>query len=146
MRSETSAGVKLFARVAAGISLKDLRGLVDEGKQTVGSGIVAIAGVSEDGKAGIAVGVTDDLTDAVRRRSNLVRMRAAMAMGGRGRRRAARHGAGRRTGRRKGGGGGRGRGPGHRGECRGGGRRIATAYGTSFDERRSVRISEGTMR
>ncbi|MEM7709952.1 MAG: DHHA1 domain-containing protein, partial [Pseudomonadota bacterium] len=76
------AGVKLFARVAEGISLKDLRGLVDEGKQAVGSGIVAIAGVSEDGKAGIAVGVTDDLTgrfNAV----DLVRI-GSQTMGGKG--------------------------------------------------------------
>ncbi len=75
-------GVKLFARVAEGISLKELRGLVDEGKAQVGSGIVAIAGVSEDGKAGIAVGVTDDLT-AQFNAVDLVRV-GSMAMGGKG--------------------------------------------------------------
>ena len=75
-------GVRLFARVAEGISLKDLRGLVDEGKQAVGSGIVAIAGVSEDGKAGIAVGVTDDLTATFDAR-DLVRTGSAV-MGGTG--------------------------------------------------------------
>jgi alanyl-tRNA synthetase len=54
--------VKLLARTVEGVTPKDLRGLVDEGKRQVGSGIVAIIGVSEDGKAGIVVGVTKDLT------------------------------------------------------------------------------------
>ena len=34
-------------------------GLADEGKKRLGSGIVAIIGVAEDGKAGIVVGVTE---------------------------------------------------------------------------------------
>src|SRR5690606_38145356 len=54
-------GVKIFARTVKGIQPKDLRSLADEGKKRVGSGIVAIIGVMEDGKAGIVVGVTDDL-------------------------------------------------------------------------------------
>jgi alanyl-tRNA synthetase len=54
--------VKLMARTVQGIPPKDLRGLVDEGKKQIQSGIVAIIGVSEEGKAGIVVGVTDDLT------------------------------------------------------------------------------------
>ena len=53
--------VKLMARTVEGIDLKDLRSLADEGKKTVGSGVVAIVGVTEDGKAGIVVGVTSDL-------------------------------------------------------------------------------------
>jgi len=53
--------VKLLARQVAGLNPKDLRGLIDDGKKQVGSGIVAIVGVTEDGKAGLAVGVTDDL-------------------------------------------------------------------------------------
>jgi alanyl-tRNA synthetase len=53
--------VKLLARSVQGLNPKDLRGLVDDGKKQVGSGIVAIVGVTEDGKAGLAVGVTDDL-------------------------------------------------------------------------------------
>jgi alanyl-tRNA synthetase len=56
--------VKLLARTVHGIAPKDLRGLVDDGKRQVGSGIVAIIGVSEEGKAGLVVGVTDDLIDA----------------------------------------------------------------------------------
>jgi alanyl-tRNA synthetase len=53
--------VKLLARTVQGLNPKDLRGLVDDGKKQVGSGIVAVVGVTEDGKAGLAVGVTDDL-------------------------------------------------------------------------------------
>jgi alanyl-tRNA synthetase len=54
--------VKLLARAVAGIDLKDLRSLADEGKKRIGSGVVAIVGVTEEGKAGVVVGVTDDLT------------------------------------------------------------------------------------
>jgi len=53
--------VKLLARTVQGLNPKDLRGLIDDGKKQVGSGIVAIVGVTEDGKAGLAVGVTEDL-------------------------------------------------------------------------------------
>ena len=65
-----------------GIELKDLRSLADEGKKQVGSGVVAIVGKSDDGKAGIVVGVTADLTarfSAV----DLVR-KGAEALGGKG--------------------------------------------------------------
>ena len=60
--------VKLLARLVQGLNPKDLRGLVDDGKKQVVSGVVAIVGVTEDGKASLAVGVTSDLakrTDAV---------------------------------------------------------------------------------
>ncbi|MEM7213952.1 MAG: alanine--tRNA ligase [Pseudomonadota bacterium] len=57
------SGVKFMGRVVENIAARELKGLVDDAKQSIGSGIVAIAGVSEDGKAGIVVGVTDDLTD-----------------------------------------------------------------------------------
>jgi alanyl-tRNA synthetase len=53
--------IKLLARAVSGIDMKDLRGLADEGKRQVGSGVVAIVGVTEEGKAGIVVGVTSDL-------------------------------------------------------------------------------------
>ena len=53
--------VKLLARTVQGLNPKDLRGLIDDGKKRVGSGIVAVVGVTDDGKAGLAVGVTDDL-------------------------------------------------------------------------------------
>jgi alanyl-tRNA synthetase len=73
---------KLLARAVSGIDVKDLKSLVDEGKKQVGSGVVAIVGVTEEGKAGIVVGVTADLTgrfNAV----DLVR-RGAEALGGKG--------------------------------------------------------------
>jgi alanyl-tRNA synthetase len=54
--------VKLLARAVEGIDLKDLRSLADEGKKRLGSGVVAIVGVTEEGKAGVVVGVTPDLT------------------------------------------------------------------------------------
>jgi alanyl-tRNA synthetase len=74
--------VNLFARVVSGIDPKDLRSLADEGKKRVGSGVVAIVGVTEDGKAGIVVGITNDLVarfNAV----DLVR-KGAEALGGKG--------------------------------------------------------------
>jgi len=39
-----------------------LKSLADEAKQSLGSGVVAIVGIGADGKAGIVIGVTDDLT------------------------------------------------------------------------------------
>jgi alanyl-tRNA synthetase len=54
--------VKLMARVVSGIDIKDLKSLADEGKKQLGSGIVALVGVAEDGKASVVVGVTSDLT------------------------------------------------------------------------------------
>ena len=74
--------VKLLARAVEGIELKDLRSLADEGKKQLGSGVVAIVGVTSDGKAGVVVGVTSDLTarfSAV----DLVR-KGADALGGKG--------------------------------------------------------------
>jgi len=75
-------GVKLLARSVSGIDLKDLRSLADEGKRQVGSGVVAIVATAEDGKAGIVVGVTDDLT----KRFNAVDLvkKGAEALGGKG--------------------------------------------------------------
>ncbi len=75
-------GVKFFSRMVSGVDMKDLKSLVDEAKQSVGSGVVAIAGVGADGKAGVVVGVTEDLTkrfDAVQ----LARA-AAAKLGGKG--------------------------------------------------------------
>jgi alanyl-tRNA synthetase len=53
-------GVKVIARVVEGIDPKDLRSIIDGAKKQVGSGVVAIA-TSAEGKAAIAVGVTEDL-------------------------------------------------------------------------------------
>ena len=59
---KTIGRLKLLGRTVHGIAPKDLRGLVDAGKKQIGSGVVAIVGVTDEGKAGIVVGVTDDLT------------------------------------------------------------------------------------
>ena len=79
---KTIGAVKLLPRLVEGLNPKDLRTLVDEGKKQVVSGIVVIVGKTEDGKAGLAVGVTDDLVktwSAV----DLVKV-GAEALGGKG--------------------------------------------------------------
>jgi alanyl-tRNA synthetase len=82
MTIKTIGSVKLVARLVQGLNPKDLRGLVDEGKKQVGSGIVAVVGVTEDGKAGLAVGVTDDLVKTYTA-VDLVKV-GAEALGGKG--------------------------------------------------------------
>ena len=74
--------VKLMMRSVEGIEMKDLKSLVDDGKKQLGSGVVAIVGVTEDGKAGVVVGVTSDLTSRYNA-VNLVRV-ASEALGGKG--------------------------------------------------------------
>jgi alanyl-tRNA synthetase len=78
----TVGDIRLMARSVAGIELKELRGLADEGKKKVGSGVVAIVGVTGEGKAGLVVGVTPDLTG----RFNAVDLarKGAEALGGKG--------------------------------------------------------------
>jgi alanyl-tRNA synthetase len=78
----TIGNVKFLGRAVEGIEMKDLKSLADEGKRQVGQGVVAIVGVTEDGKAGVVVGVTPDLVarfSAV----DLVRV-ASAALGGKG--------------------------------------------------------------
>jgi alanyl-tRNA synthetase len=74
--------VKLLARAVEGVETKDLKSLVDDGKKQIGSGVVAIVGVTEDGKAGIVVGVTSDLVS----RFNAVELvrKGSEALGGKG--------------------------------------------------------------
>jgi len=76
------AGVKLMARAVEGIEMKDLKSLADDGKKQLGSGVVAIVGVTGDGKAGVVVGVTNDLTGKLNA-VDLVRV-ASEALGGKG--------------------------------------------------------------
>ncbi|QWC55871.1 alanine--tRNA ligase [Erythrobacter sp. 3-20A1M] len=59
---ETVAGVTFSGQVIDGLEAKELRGLLDQEKQRIGSGIAAICAVN-DGKAAFAVAVTKDLTD-----------------------------------------------------------------------------------
>jgi alanyl-tRNA synthetase len=75
-------GIRLMARAVSGVEMRDLKSLADDGKKRLGSGVVAIVGVAEDGKAGIVVGVTDDLTNRVDAVS-LVRA-GAEVLGGKG--------------------------------------------------------------
>tara|TARA_R110000824_G_scaffold390760_20_gene588072 strand:+ start:28155 stop:30809 length:2655 start_codon:yes stop_codon:yes gene_type:complete len=75
-------GVNVVARVLNGVNPKDLRGLVDDAKKQLGSGVVALVAVSEDGKGAIAVGVSADLTEKVSA-VDLVKAGSA-AMGGAG--------------------------------------------------------------
>jgi alanyl-tRNA synthetase len=60
---------------------KGLRGLVDEAKRRVGSGVVALIAVN-DGRASVAIGVTDDLIEC-RNAVDLVRQ-AVAELGGQG--------------------------------------------------------------
>jgi alanyl-tRNA synthetase len=80
--AETVAGVGFIGRTVSGVSPKDLKPLADEGKKSLGSGVVVFVGAGEDGKASVVVGVTEDLTgrfSAV----DLVR-KASSALGGQG--------------------------------------------------------------
>jgi len=79
--TETVGGVGFIGQVIEGLDAKNLRGLVDEAKKKLGSGVAVMIAVNE-GRAGVSVGVTDDLTarfSAV----DLVRV-AAAALGGQG--------------------------------------------------------------
>ncbi|MBL1255852.1 alanine--tRNA ligase [Methylocystis sp. Sn-Cys] len=75
-------GIKLLTRAVEGIDAKDLKSLVDDAKKSIGSGVVAFASASPDGKAGIVVGVTDDLAQKYSA-VEFVRA-AAAALGGKG--------------------------------------------------------------
>jgi alanyl-tRNA synthetase len=76
------AGVKFYARVVSGVEMKDLKSLADEAKGGVGSGVVAIVALGEDGKASVVVGVTNDLTSRFNA-VDIVRV-ASATLGGKG--------------------------------------------------------------
>ncbi|HFC05269.1 MAG TPA: alanine--tRNA ligase, partial [Rhizobiales bacterium] len=78
---ETVADCQFMSRVLDGINPKELRGLMDDAKQKLGSGVIVLIAVN-DGKAGVSVGVTSDLTD----RFNAVDLvkTASEAVGGKG--------------------------------------------------------------
>jgi alanyl-tRNA synthetase len=56
-------GTRFLPLAVSGVDMKDLKTLADEGRAKLGSGIVAVANASADGKLGIVVAVTKDLTD-----------------------------------------------------------------------------------
>ena len=58
---EKIGAVDFLGQVIDGLDPKELRGIVDGNKKTLGSGVSAVLAVV-DGRATIAVGVTDDLT------------------------------------------------------------------------------------
>ncbi|MBV9903085.1 MAG: alanine--tRNA ligase, partial [Alphaproteobacteria bacterium] len=75
------AGIKVLLRAVDGVSAKDLKGLADDAKTRIGSGVVAFVATA-DGKASLVVGVTDDLTKRVSA-VDLVKL-GAEALGGKG--------------------------------------------------------------
>jgi alanyl-tRNA synthetase len=78
---EEIGGHKFLGQVVEGLDPKDLRSTVDTMKQRVGSGVAAIVAVN-DGRASVAVGVTDDLTGQI---SAVELVKAAVAaLGGQG--------------------------------------------------------------
>ncbi|MGE0179405.1 MAG: alanine--tRNA ligase, partial [Sphingomonas sp.] len=78
---EDIGGTAFTGQVLDGMDPKALRGLVDEAKARIGSGIVALVAVN-DGRATVAVGVTDDLSASCSA-VDLVR-KAVEAVGGQG--------------------------------------------------------------
>ena len=79
--SESVAGIAFVAQTLSGVSGKELRGLIDEHKARIGSGIVLLV-ADTGGSAAVAAGVTDDLVDRISA-VDLVRA-AAEAVGGKG--------------------------------------------------------------
>ncbi|MFA5897963.1 MAG: alanine--tRNA ligase [Hyphomicrobium sp.] len=75
-------GRKFLKLSVAGVEMKDLKAMADDGRAKIGSGIVAIANNSADGKLGIVVAVTTDLADKVSA-VDLVRA-GSEAVGGKG--------------------------------------------------------------
>jgi alanyl-tRNA synthetase len=78
---EEIGGVKLIARVLDGVDGKGLRGVAEDFRKQVGSGVVALIGVT-DGKAAVTVAATSDMAGRVNA-ADLARA-AVLAMGGQG--------------------------------------------------------------
>ncbi|GAO39717.1 alanine--tRNA ligase [Sphingomonas changbaiensis NBRC 104936] len=78
---EQVGGHGFIGQVVEGLDPKGLRGAVDELKARVGSGVAVLVAVN-DGRASVAVGVTDDLTGK-RNAVDLVKL-AVAALGGQG--------------------------------------------------------------
>ena len=78
---EQIGDVAFIGQVLDGFEAKGLRGAVDEAKQRLGSGVAVMVAVN-DGRASVAVGVTDDVVG----RLNAVDLlrRAVAALGGQG--------------------------------------------------------------
>jgi alanyl-tRNA synthetase len=79
---ETINGVKFMTRILGDMDSKDMKGLVDDGKTKLGSGVVALLSTNAEGRASLYVGVTADLTSKLSA-VDLVRAGAAV-LGGKG--------------------------------------------------------------
>ena len=79
---ETINGIKFIGRVLKGVAANDLKPLADQGKKTLGSGIVILVSTSDDGKGAVVVAVTADLTSKFNA-VDLVKA-ASAPMGGKG--------------------------------------------------------------
>jgi alanyl-tRNA synthetase len=78
---EKVGSIDFMGQVIEGLDPKELRGIVDQNKATLGSGVSAVLAVV-DGRASIAVGVTDDLKGHI---SAVDLVRAGVeALGGKG--------------------------------------------------------------
>ena len=78
---EDVGGIKFSGQVLEGLDPKDLRGLLDQAKQRLGSGVAVIVAVN-DGRASIAAAVTEDIVGKV---SAVDLVRAGVeALGGKG--------------------------------------------------------------
>ncbi len=76
------AGINFLPLNLTGVETKDLKSLAEEKLASVGSGVVAVANNGSDGKLGIVVAVTKDLTSKVSA-VDLVRV-ASESVGGKG--------------------------------------------------------------
>ncbi|MGA8591821.1 MAG: alanine--tRNA ligase [Pseudolabrys sp.] len=55
-------GVQVLSKELPGVKFSDLRGIADDYKKQLGSGVVILTTSSDEGKASLVVGVTSDLT------------------------------------------------------------------------------------
>jgi alanyl-tRNA synthetase len=74
-------GVKFIGRVLDGVDGKGLRPVIEDFRKQIGSGVVAVVGVT-DGRCAMAIAVTPDLTDRISA-ADLIKL-AVPAMGGQG--------------------------------------------------------------
>ncbi|MBM3568248.1 MAG: alanine--tRNA ligase [Alphaproteobacteria bacterium] len=79
--AEMAGSIKFVGRRLDGVPAKDLRGMVDDLKKKLGSGVIALVAINDD-KAALATGVTADLT-AKLSAVELARV-GAEALGGKG--------------------------------------------------------------
>ncbi len=79
---QKAGSTSIIARVLKGVAPQDLKGLADDAKNQLGSGVAIFVAVSEDGKGAVVCGVTNDLTAKISA-IDLVKI-GSVAMGGKG--------------------------------------------------------------